>query len=150
MNIHEKFNQQKSVDNPNTTKVNATTNSVESISNNSMKDKSLKRFFRKNSKFFNNDLSTQDKNTLIKRMENIFSAILAEELVTVNAVARMLGIEHTRVAAFCSENDSLKDFINGWTNSTKVNKVLHNVNYLSKEELNLLKQKISEQEESFK
>lgn len=145
MNIHDKFNQQKSVDKPNTT-----INKVTSIANNGMKDKSLKQFFRKNSKFFKNDLTTQDKNTLIKRMESVFSAILAEELVTVNAVARMLGIEHTRVASFCSENDSLKDFINGWTNSTKINKVLHNVNYLSQQELELLKKKISEHEESFK
>lgn len=139
MNIHDKFDQKKPVQQ---------VSKVESITCNKLKDKSLKQFFRKNSIFFENDLSDKEKETLIKRMVSIFTAILDEDLVTVNSVARMLGLGHTQVGAFCKENSSLSAFINGWTNLTKVNKVFHQLNYLSKEELSLLKKKLDEQEQS--
>lgn len=137
MNIHDKFKPTEKVSKVDTP-----------IFKNSIKDKSLKQFFRKNSIFFENDLTEKEKETLIKRMVSIFTAILNEDLVTVNTIARMLGLEHTKVGAFCKENNSLSAFINGWTNVTKVNKVLHHVNYLSKEELALLKKKLDEQEQS--
>lgn len=61
--------------------------------------------------FFDNDLSEQDKQSLIDTLVSSAKAALSEPKVTVNTVARLMAIEHGKVKAALSLSRSLKQFL---------------------------------------
>lgn len=61
--------------------------------------------------FFDNDLSEQDKQSLIDTLVSSAKAALSEPKITVNTVARLLAIEHAKVKSALSMSRSLKQFL---------------------------------------
>lgn len=61
--------------------------------------------------YFDNDLSDEEKQTLIDKLVASAKAVLAEPRVTVNSVARLMAMEHNKVKAGLGVSTSLKDFL---------------------------------------
>lgn len=61
--------------------------------------------------FFDNDLNEQQKQSLIDTLVSSAKSTLSEPKVTVNTVARLLGIEHAKVKAALAMSTSLKQFL---------------------------------------
>lgn len=61
--------------------------------------------------WFENDLDESEKQTLIDKLVASAKSVLSEPRVTVNSVARLMGMEHAKVKAALSLGDSLKQFL---------------------------------------
>lgn len=88
--------------------------------------------------YFRNDLTEDDKEALIGLMVGQAKAALSEGFVTVNTVARMLGIEHSKAKQSCAVNDSLKNFLDTREQSKTVARMTRMASKLTPEERELL------------
>lgn len=88
--------------------------------------------------YFKNDLSDEDKDTVIGLMVAQAKAALAEPQVTVNTVARMFGMEHNKVKQFCCLSPSLKTFLESRDQSKNVARLSRSISKLTPEERKLL------------
>ena len=88
--------------------------------------------------YFRNDLAEDDKEALIGLMVSQAKAALAEPQVTVNTVARMLGIEHSKAKQYCAVNGSLKSFLDTREQSKTVARMTRMASKLTPEERELL------------
>lgn len=61
--------------------------------------------------WFENDLDESEKQALIDKLVASAKSLLSEPRVTVNSVARLMGMEHAKVKAALSMGDSLKQFL---------------------------------------
>ena len=61
--------------------------------------------------WFENDLDESEKQVLIDKLVASAKSLLSEPRVTVNSVARLMGMEHAKVKAALSMGDSLKQFL---------------------------------------
>lgn len=93
--------------------------------------------------YFKNDLSEDDKATVIEVMVAQAKAALAEPLVTVNTVARMFGMEHNKVKQFCTLNPSFKTFLESRDQSKTVVRLSRSINKLTPGERQLLINQLS-------
>jgi len=61
--------------------------------------------------WFENDLDESEKQCLIDKLVASAKSLLSEPRVTVNSVARLMGMEHAKVKAALALGDSLKQFL---------------------------------------
>jgi hypothetical protein len=61
--------------------------------------------------WFENDLDESEKQALIDKLVASAKSLLSEPRVTVNSVARLMGMEHAKVKAALALGDSLKQFL---------------------------------------
>lgn len=61
--------------------------------------------------WFENDLDDSEKQALIDKLVASAKSLLSEPRVTVNSVARLMGMEHAKVKAALAMGDSLKQFL---------------------------------------
>lgn len=89
--------------------------------------------------YFDNDLDDEDKQKILDSFLTSAKAVLAEDKVTVNSVAKLFSLEHNRVKKgweiSCS---SLKRFYESRSDSTDLAKVKRSIARLSPEERKLL------------
>ena len=88
--------------------------------------------------YFKNDLTDADKESVIELVVQQTRATLAEDRVTINAVARMFGIEHNKVKQASVVNDSLKFFIETRDKSKNMARLTRAISKLTPEEKSLL------------
>lgn len=93
--------------------------------------------------YFKNDLSEDDKETVIGLMVAQAKAALAEPQVTVNTVARMFGMEHNKVKQFCTLSPSFKTFLESRDQSKNVARLSRSISKLTQEERQLLMNQLS-------
>lgn len=93
--------------------------------------------------YFKNDLSEEDKATVLEVMVAQAKAALAEPQVTVNTVARMFGMEHNKVKQFCTLSPSFKTFLESRDQSKNVARLSRSISKLTPEERQLLMNQLS-------
>ena len=69
--------------------------------------------------YFDNDLSAEEKEELVGKMSDNARTMLSDAKVTVNSVARLLGIEHRKVKAALAVSTSLKEFLASRTHDAR-------------------------------
>lgn len=90
--------------------------------------------------YFDNDLTDEDKQKILDSFLTSAKAVLAEDKVTVNSVAKLFSLEHNRVKkGWESSNASLKRFYESRSDSTDLAKVKRSIARLSPEERELLR-----------
>lgn len=90
--------------------------------------------------YFDNDLTDEDKQKILDSFIVSARAVLAEDKVTVNSVAKLFSLEHNRVKkGWESSNASLKRFYESRSDSTDLAKVKRSIARLSPEERELLR-----------
>jgi len=90
--------------------------------------------------YFDNDLTDEDKQKILDSFLVSARAVLAEDKVTVNSVAKLFSLEHNRVKkGWESSNASLKRFYESRSDSTDLAKVKRSIARLSPEERELLR-----------
>lgn len=90
--------------------------------------------------YFDNDLTDEDKRKILDSFLTSARAVLAEDKVTVNSVAKLFSLEHNRVKkGWESSNASLKRFYESRSDSTDLAKVKRSIARLSPEERELLR-----------
>ena len=88
--------------------------------------------------YFKNDLTPEQKEELINQVVAQTRATLDDDLITVNAVSRMFGVEHNRAKKACAVDTSLLNFYRTRGRSTSVNKLAYAMSKLTEEERQLL------------
>ena len=97
--------------------------------------------------FFTNDLTPDDKEEIVKLVEAQTRATLSVPKVTVNAVSRMFGIEHTKVKRQCVlVSGSLATFFDTRDNVGSVAKIAQSISRLTPNEKQLLMNQLQETE----
>lgn len=90
--------------------------------------------------YFDNDLSDEDKEKILDSFLTSAKAVLAEDKVTVNSVAKLFSLEHNRVKkGWETAGSSLKRFYESRSDSTDLAKVKRSIARLSPEERELLR-----------
>lgn len=89
--------------------------------------------------YFDNDLDDEDKRKILDSFLTSAKAVLAEDKVTVNSVAKLFSLEHNRVKkGWETSCSSLKRFYESRSDSTELAKVKRSIARLSPEERQLL------------
>lgn len=100
----------------------------------------LKKLVPNATQYFDNDLTDEDKQKILDSFIVSARAVLAEDKVTVNSVAKLFSLEHNRVKkGWESSNASLKRFYESRSDSTDLAKVKRSIARLSPEERELLR-----------
>ena len=90
--------------------------------------------------YFDNDLDDEDKQKILDSFLTSAKAVLAEDKVTVNSVAKLFSLEHNRVKkGWETSRSSLKRFYESRSDSTDLAKVKRSIARLSPEERELLR-----------
>jgi hypothetical protein len=89
--------------------------------------------------YFDNDLDDEDKQKILDSFLTSAKAVLAEDKVTVNSVAKLFSLEHNRVKKGWETSCSLKRFYESRSDSTDLAKVKRSIARLSPEERELLR-----------
>lgn len=89
--------------------------------------------------YFDNDLTDEDKQKILDSFLTSAKAVLAEDRVTVNSVAKLFSLEHNRVKKGWEASSSLKRFYESRSDSTDLAKVKRSIARLSPEERELLR-----------
>lgn len=89
--------------------------------------------------YFDNDLTDEDKEKILDSFLTSARAVLAEDKVTVNSVAKLFSLEHNRVKKGWETSCSLKHFYESRSDSTDLAKVKRSIARLSPEERELLR-----------
>lgn len=90
--------------------------------------------------YFDNDLTDEDKQKILDSFLTSARAVLAEDRVTVNSVAKLFSLEHNRVKkGWETSCSSLKRFYESRSDSTDLAKVKRSIARLSPEERELLR-----------
>ena len=89
--------------------------------------------------YFDNDLTDEDKQKILDSFLTSAKAVLAEDKVTVNSVAKLFSLEHNRVKKGWEASCSLKRFYESRSDSTDLAKVKRSIARLSPEERELLR-----------
>lgn len=90
--------------------------------------------------YFDNDLDDEDKQKILDLFLTSAKAVLAEDKVTVNSVAKLFSLEHNRVKkGLETSRSSLKRFYESRSDSTYLAKVKRSIARLSPEERELLR-----------
>lgn len=90
--------------------------------------------------YFDNDLTDEDKQKILDSFLVSARAVLAEDKVTVNSVAKLFSLEHNRVKkGWETSCSSLKRFYESRSDSTDLAKVKRSIARLSPEERELLR-----------
>lgn len=90
--------------------------------------------------YFDNDLTDEDKQKILDLFLTSAKAVLAEDKVTVNSVAKLFSLEHNRVKkGWETSCSSLKRFYESRSDSTDLAKVKRSIARLSPEERELLR-----------
>ena len=88
--------------------------------------------------YFKNDLTAEQKEELVNQVVAQTRATLDDELITVNAVSRMLGVEHNKAKKACALDTSLLNFYRTRGKSNSVSKLAYAMSKLTPEERKLL------------
>lgn len=106
-----------------------------------------KKLYPARTEFFTNDLTPEDKEEIIKRVEAQTRVTLSVPKITVNAVSRMFGIEHNKVKRQCVlVSGSLATFFNTRDNVGSVAKIAQSISRLTPNEKKLLMNQLQETE----
>ena len=106
-----------------------------------------KKLYPARTEFFTNDLTPEAKEEIVKIVEAQTRATLSVSKVTVNAVSRMLGIEHNKVKRQCSlVHGSLARFFDTRDNVSSVAKIAQSISRLTPNEKQLLLNQLQETE----
>ena len=98
-----------------------------------------KKLYPARTEFFTNDLTPEVKEEIVKIVEAQTRATLSVPKVTVNAVSRMLGIEHNKVKRQCVlVSGSLATFFDTRDNVGSVAKIAQSISRLTSNEKQLL------------
>jgi len=98
-----------------------------------------KKLYPARTEFFTNDLTPEVKEEIVKIVEAQTRATLSVPKVTVNAVSRMLGIEHNKVKRQCVlVSGSLATFFDTRDNVGSVAKIAQSISRLTPNEKQLL------------
>lgn len=98
-----------------------------------------KKLYPARTEFFTNDLTPEAKEEIVKIVEDQTRAALSVPKVTVNAVSRMLGIEHNKVKRQCVlVSGSLATFFDTRDNVGSVAKIAQSISRLTPNEKQLL------------
>lgn len=90
--------------------------------------------------YFDNDLDEEDKQKILDSFLTSAKAVLAEDKVTVNSVAKLFSLEHNRVKkGWETSCSSLKRFYESRSDSIDLAKVKRSIARLSPEERELLR-----------
>lgn len=95
-------------------------------------------------KLFVNDLSEDEKKSLLDRVMCHTSALLDSKYISPNAVAKMFNIEHPRVVAAWKVSDSLAQFNSSLNEEHRVDKLKQHLAALSKESRDKLLSELGE------
>lgn len=108
--------------------------------NTSIPDAKPRKLVPNATQYFDNDLTDEDKDKIIDSFLTSAKAVLAEDKVTVNSVAKLFSLEHNRVKkGWESSCSSLKRFYESRSDSTDLAKVKRSIARLSPEERELLR-----------
>ena len=111
------------------------------------KPTACKRLYPARTEFFTNDLTPEVKEEIVKIVEAQTRATLSVPKVTVNAVSRMLGIEHNKVKRQCVlVSGSLATFFNTRDNVGSVAKIAQSISRLTPSEKQLLMNQLQKTE----
>lgn len=106
-----------------------------------------KKLYPARTEFFTNDLTPEAKEEIVKIVEAQTRAALSVPKVTVNAVSRMLGIEHNKVKRQCVlVSGSLATFFDTRDNVGSVAKIAQSINRLTPNEKQLLLNQLQQTE----
>lgn len=106
-----------------------------------------KKLYPARTEFFTNDLTPEAKEEIVKIVEAQTRATLSVPKVTVNAVSRMLGIEHNKVKRQCVlVSGSLATFFDTRDNVGSVAKIAQSISRLTPNEKQLLMNQLQETE----
>lgn len=106
-----------------------------------------KKLYPARTEFFTNDLTPEDKEEIIKRVEAQTRVTLSVPKITVNAVSRMFGIEHNKVKRQCVlVSGSLATFFNTRDNVGSVAKIAQSISRLTPNEKKLLMNQLQQTE----
>lgn len=98
-----------------------------------------KKLYPVRTEFFDNDLTPEAKEEIVKMVEAQTRATLSEPKVTVNAVSRMFGIEHNKVKRQCFlVCGSLTTFVGTRNNAGSIAKIAQSISRLTPSEKQLL------------
>lgn len=67
---------------------------------------------------FKNDLTEEDKNTVIARHVEDLRKLLSESTITVNTVARLLNVQHALASKLCKSSNSARSTLLNWSSTT--------------------------------
>lgn len=99
----------------------------------------VKKLVPNGTQYFDNDLDDEAKQKILDSFVESAKAILAEDKVTVNSVAKLFSVEHSKVKKQWECSASLKDFIASRSDSSDLAKVKRSIARLTPEERELLK-----------
>lgn len=103
-------------------------------------DTKQKKLVPNATQYFDNDLTDEDKEKILDSFLTSARAVLAEDRVTVNSVAKLFSLEHNRVKkGWETSCCSLKRFYESRSDSTDLAKVKRSIARLSPEERELLR-----------
>ena len=106
-----------------------------------------KKLYPARTEFFTNDITPEAKEEIVKIVEAQTRAALSVPKVTVNAVSRMLGIEHNKVKRQCVlVSGSLATFFDTRDNVGSVAKIAQSISRLTPNEKQLLLNQLQETE----
>lgn len=106
-----------------------------------------KKLYPARTEFFTNDLTPEAKEEIVKIVEAQTRATLSVPKVTVNAVSRMLGIEHNKVKRQCVlVSGSLATFFDTRDNVGSVAKIVQSISRLAPSEKQLLMNQLQKTE----
>lgn len=106
-----------------------------------------KKLYPARTEFFTNDLTPEAKEEIVKLVEAQTRATLSVPKVTVNAVSRMLGIEHNKVKRQCVlVSGSLATFLDTRDNVGSVAKIAQSISRLTPNEKQLLLNQLQQTE----
>lgn len=106
-----------------------------------------KKLYPARTEFFTNDLTPEAKEEIVKLVEAQTRATLSVPKVTVNAVSRMLGIEHNKVKRQCVlVSGSLATFLDTRDNVGSVAKIAQSISRLTPNEKKLLMNQLQQTE----
>lgn len=98
-----------------------------------------KKLVPNGTQYFDNDVCDETKQKILDSFVESAKAILAEDKVTVNSVAKLFSVEHSKVKKQWECSASLKDFIASRSDSSDLAKVKRSIARLTPEERELLK-----------
>lgn len=98
-----------------------------------------KKLVPNGTQYFDNDLDGEAKQKILDSFIESAKTILAEDKVTVNSVAKLFSVEHSKVKKQWECSASLKDFIASRSDSSDLAKVKRSIARLTPEERELLK-----------
>ena len=99
----------------------------------------VKKLVPNGTQYFDNDLDAETKQKILDSFVESAKTILAEDKVTVNSVAKLFSVEHSKVKKQWECSTSLKDFVASRSDSSDLAKVKRSIARLTPEERELLK-----------